>query len=73
MNPYTCRLLIRIDRLIYLLRGQWTFWDKKSGHLVKRWPSGSKSEVRTHFPGWMFWKAAEVQNRWPWTRKVLSL
>lgn len=71
-NPYTCRLLIRIDRVIWTLRGVRPFWGK-SGHLVRQWPSGSMSELGTHFPGWMFFLAARIQNRWPWTRKVLSL
>jgi len=70
-NPYTCRLLRRIDGLLYQLRGWRIVWC--DGHVCRRYPSGSKVEVPTHFPDWMYLLASKVKNRWPWTRKVLSL
>lgn len=71
VNPYTCRLLIRIDALIYWLRGRKICW--LGGTLCERMPAGHGDELRTHFPGSWFRWAARVQNRWPWTRRVLSL
>ena len=71
-NPYTCRLLIRIDMLLYRLRGRRVYWSG-CGHLCERMPAGHGVELRSHFPsGWFRW-AADVQNRRPWTRRVLSL
>lgn len=70
-NPYTCRLLMRIDGLLYRLRGNKVEW--RGGHVCIAYPSGSAVAVSTHFPDWMFRAAAFLQNRWPWTRRVLSL
>lgn len=70
-NPYTCRLLIRADWLIYRLRGVRAIWWR-DGSLCVRMPAGHGVELQTHFPGWMFHAACYLQNRWPWTRKVLS-
>jgi hypothetical protein len=52
-NPYSCKLLIQIDQLIYYLRGISTFWSD-SGHLcaISEW--GVTYEVNTHFPGRAF-------------------
>lgn len=82
-NPYTCRLLIRIDQIIYRIRGPYfTYWsggdepgDMKTqgGHLCQRsvhYDGGWT--VRSHFPGWMFVAACWLQNRWMWTRWILS-
>ena len=65
-NPYTCRLLIRIDKLLYRMRGIKAHWSK-SGKLVI-----GHCEAQTHFPGWMFCLASRVQNKWFWTRNILS-
>jgi len=67
MNPYTCRLLIRLDERIYALKGVVTYWSE-SGYLCI-----GNAEARTHFPGILFIWAAKLQNRFIWTRKVLSL
>lgn len=69
-NPYTCRLLIRIDAAIWTLRGRRTEW--RAGTLCERMPLGHGVELRTHFPGKLFALAADLQNRHFWTRKVLS-
>lgn len=71
INPYTCRLLIRLDGLLYRLRGQRLAW--RGGHLCRVYPSGSAVAISTHFPAWMFRLACVVQNRWPRTRRLLSL
>lgn len=74
INPYTCRLLLRIDELIYRLKGKRVAWSgANGGRLCEVMPKGHGVELRSHFPGWMFVKAADAQNRWLWTRKVLSL
>lgn len=70
VNPYVCRLLIRADRWLYRLRGRKAEWF--AGRLCFHYSSGSRVEVRSHFPGWMFRAAAAIQNRWPATRRVLS-
>jgi len=66
VNPYTCRTLVRIDALIYRLRGRRVRW--MSGMLCER-----NGEARSHFPGSWFAMAAKVQNRWTWTHRLLSL
>lgn len=72
-NPYTCRLLIRADALLYKLRGRRVYWAS-DGRLCERMPAGHGVELRTHFRWAPLWTtAARVQNRWPWTRLVLSL
>jgi len=71
LNPYTCRLFIRCDALLYRLRGRRTCW--LGGKLCERMPKGHGVELRSHFPDRWFWAAAAIQNRWWWTRKVLSL
>lgn len=68
-NPYTCRLLIRIDELIYHLQGEKVQWI--NGTLCLR-RGVSWSEPPSHFPGWMFRCAARIQNRWPTTRALFS-
>lgn len=71
-NPYTCRLLIRIDSVIYRLRGREVFWAK-DGVLCERMPKGHGVELRSHFPAsWFIWAAA-MQNRHLWTRRILSV
>lgn len=70
MNPYTCRLLIRIDGVLLRLRGRELQW--RGGYLCER-NGVSWGEIRTVFPAWMYVTAANIQNRWPWTRRVLSL
>ncbi len=57
-NPYTCRTLLRVDEIIHRIRGTRTEWSK-SGHLTD-----GRSGLRTHFPGWIFLRAADIQNRW---------
>lgn len=84
-NPYTCRLLLRIDQILYRIRGRYfTYWSgpdndrpgprNQGGHLCERsvhYEGGW--EVLSHFPGWMFVLACWLQNRYMWTRKLLSL
>ena len=71
VNPYVCRLLVRVDAVIYWLRGRDVCW--LGGTLCERMPKGHGVELRSHFPsGWFIW-AASVQNRWFWTRRLLSL
>lgn len=71
VNPYTCRLLVRIDALIWRLRGKHVCW--LGGTLCERMPKGHGVELRSHFPGSWFRWAARVQGRWIWTRRLLSL
>lgn len=74
INPYVCRTLLRIDEVIWRLRGKRVrWWGPNSGHLCEVMPAGHGVELGSHFPGWMFKAAAAAQNRWLWTRKVLSL
>lgn len=69
-NPYVCRLLRRIDGVLYRLRGWEVVWN--DGHVCRRYPSGSMAELPTHFPDWAYRWAAAAQNRWPSTRRILS-
>jgi hypothetical protein len=71
-NAYTCRTLIRIDALIWRLRGRRVFWSK-GGTLCERMPKGHGVELRSHFPDSWFIAAANIQNRHIWTRRVLSI
>ncbi len=71
-NPYTCRLLIRIDRVIYWLTFRKTVWGN-SGWLCRVSPSGVKWAVTSHFPDWMYRAATRIQNKWFWTRRILSI
>jgi len=71
-EPYTCRLLIRIDKIIYRIRGVKCFWGH-DGKLVTRGSNPNAIyQVNTHFPGWMFAIACKIQSKWFWTRKILS-
>lgn len=71
VNPYVARLFLRIDALIWRLRGKRICW--LGGTLCERMPAGHGVELRSHFPAaWFSW-AARVQNRWLWTRRILSL
>lgn len=72
-NPYTCLLFRHIDYFLWWLRGQKVFWAKNSGHLCKRYSKGHGGELKTHFPAsWYRW-ACHIQNKYLWTRKILSL
>jgi hypothetical protein len=71
INPYTCRLLMRVDAVLYRLRGRKVCW--LDGRLCKRMPAGHGVELRSHFPDGWFRAAASLQNRHIWTRRVLSL
>lgn len=71
VNPYVCRLLVRVDALLYRLRGRKVCWI--DGTLCERMPAGHGVELRSHFPDSWLLAACRVQNRWRWTRKVLSL
>jgi hypothetical protein len=71
-NPYTCRLLRRIDRVIYFLVGKKVYWSN-SGHLCQRYLKGHSGEVKSFFPDWFYIWACRVQNKYPLTRKVLSI
>ena len=69
-NPYTCRLLRRLDAWIYAAMGKTVKWSDGAlcfvGHNGVRWQAPSL------FPGWMYRAAAAIQNRWWWTRNILS-
>ena len=71
INPYTCRLLVRIDALLYRLRGRRVCW--LGGRLCERMLAGHGVELRSHFPNSWYIAAAKLQNALPWTRWVLSL
>lgn len=74
-NPYTCRLLRRIDAALWTLRGKRCSFSSSTGHLCHR-PRGLSFggwELTTHFPGWLYRMTAKIQNRWIWTRRVLSI
>jgi hypothetical protein len=65
-HPYTCYLFRRLDWLILWLTGQQPRWSK--GRLcVKHW------EANTHFPGWAYRWACDMQNKHYWTRLILDL
>jgi len=66
-NYYTCRLFRRIDQMIFLLKGKNAHWSS-GGHLCI-----GNVETSTHFPGWAYVWAAEMQNKHLWTRLVLNL
>ncbi len=55
INPYVARTLFRIDRVIYALKGQQTYWNE---HLcIPYFRDGTfthASAVRSHFPSWCF-------------------
>lgn len=70
-NPYCARSLIRVDAIIHRLAGRRVRWYH--GVLCEQMPKGHGVELLTHFPGWMHVAAAKIQNRWLWTRKLLSL
>jgi hypothetical protein len=73
-NPYVARTLFRIDRIIWRLRGRETYWHNHLCFAIRR--DGKFSHgvaVRSHFPGWVHVLASRIQNRWLWTRKVLSI
>lgn len=71
-NPYTCRLFRRIEGLVWKLRGKNVVWSK-DGHLCHRYPSGSMGELPAIFPGSWYAFAARIQNKYPVTRRILSL
>lgn len=71
-NPYTCRLLIRIDAVLWRLRGRRVYWAT-DGKLCERMPKGHGVELRSHFPAQAFIAAADIQNRHRWTRRILSI
>jgi hypothetical protein len=74
VNPYTCRTLKRIDEVIYRAKGKRVRWGgPNSGRLYEEMPAGHGVELRSHFPDRWFVAAANIQNRWWWTRRVLSL
>lgn len=61
VNPYTARTLIRVDRLIYRLRGKETYWSEHLCHVIRRDGKFSHGvEVRSHFPGWCFRLACKL-------------
>lgn len=65
-NPYTCSLLRRFDWLIHKLLLRQPYWSK--GRLCIK-----HCEAKTFFPGWMYGLAADIQNRWYWTRLILQI
>lgn len=70
---YTCRLLRRLDVLAWRLKGPLHVeWSTESGVLVQVHPSGSRVELRSVWPGWMYqWSCR--QNRHPWIWKLLNV
>lgn len=70
-NPYTCRLLRRFDWVIHKVMRHRVEWSG-NGRLVRVSPAGVRWETITFFPGWMYRAAADIQNRWIWTRRILS-
>jgi hypothetical protein len=73
---YTCSTLLCLDRILYRAKGKNCYWNRdKDGFeaVVIESKHGIKCEVYTHFPDWCFYAAAWLQNRFPWTRKFLSL
>ena len=64
--PYSCNLLRRVDYALYALRGRKPHWSDE-GRLLS-----SNFELPTLLPDWMHTSAAHAQNRWPWTRLILS-
>jgi len=70
-NPYTCRLLRRLDWLWYRVTLRPVYWSA-NGRLCLRCALVHGVEARTLFPGWLYHLAARVQTRWPRTRAVLS-
>jgi hypothetical protein len=66
-NPYTCRLLRRIEFAALWLARRQPYWSK-AGHLCV-----GNAEFRTVFPGWLYRLAADVQNRCPSLRFLLSV
>lgn len=67
-NPYTCRLLRRIDFCIYFIQGKKPYFSKESGRLLSgRW------ELPTCFPDSAYWWAVNMQYKYPWTRRILSI
>lgn len=74
-NPYTCRTLIRLDKLIYLAKGKNVAWWQ--GHLVEVVDNSDGYchgvAVKSHFPGWAFRLGSKIQNKFPWTQRIFSL
>lgn len=71
-NPYTCRLLRRLDAVIWRFRGRNVYWAT-DGHLCERMPKGHGVELGSHFPDNWYIAAANMQNKHLWTRRILSL
>ncbi len=73
VNPYTCRLLRRVDAIIYRLKGKKVRWaGPSSGHLCEDYGTHGV-ELRTHFPIKLYVVACDLQNKYVWTRKILSI
>lgn len=67
MNPYTVRLFRRIDFIIHFLLCHKPYWVAHSGHLCT-----GNGTAKTYFPDWSYRLGAAIQNRWFWTRRILS-
>jgi len=67
-NPYTCRLLRRIDYVVYFLMNKKPYWHKTSGHLCVK-----NSEAKTFFAGCFYRFSAKIANKYLWTRKILGI
>lgn len=70
VNRYVARTLIRIDAVIWRLRGKNVAWY--GGVLCENFGTHGV-ELRSHFPGDVHRIAAKIQNKYLWTRKVLSI
>ena len=69
-NPYTCRLFRRFDWLIYKMMFFRVAW--RGGRLCRISKNDVASEATGFFPGFMYSAATWIQNKWLWTRKILS-
>ena len=65
-NPYTCRLARRLEFAALWLAGKHPHWSAE-GHLCV-----NRAEYRTRFPAGFYRWAADVQNRCPSLRFLLS-
>jgi len=66
-NPYTCRLFRRIEYAVLFVTMRHPYWSR-AGHLCV-----GNSEFSTVFPSWLYRLACKIQNKWFWTRRILSI
>ena len=66
-NPYVARTFLRIDFVIYWLRGKKPYWSK-NGYLCV-----GNGEVKSNIPNRLHAIACDLQNHHLWMRKFLSI